>query len=390
MSYNFRLHIPAMPHTIIHEDYSHCAFTGKVLRFGPMMTSRNFEVYHYGIETSEPNATENITLMTKSEWEDLRVVSYMQLHPGLTRDDVLELLANEKGFVGDLGNVGTPLYSEFNKRFREHLQKHYRGMATDIVCMPFGRAHAEAVRGLPVVEVETGIGYPDSYANYRIFESHAHLHHTCGLEKIYQPNNYWFVVPNYYDLLAWPFREQVEKPRIGYFGRICHVKGLDVFVEVAKRFPHVEFVICGQGDGSVYVNQCSNIIYQTPLRGKERGEFLCSLSALIAPSLYIEPFCGVNVEAQLCGVPVLCPDCGAFAETVEQFETGLRCHTLADYCVGVELALHGKFNRRYIRKQGVKKYDMYKVAIQYEQVFRTILDVSNGNNGWYSPESYLI
>ena len=50
-----RLHMPAIPHTITTNEYSHFAFTGKVLRFAPMMISRGFEVYHYGIETSKPN-----------------------------------------------------------------------------------------------------------------------------------------------------------------------------------------------------------------------------------------------------------------------------------------------------------------------------------------------
>ena len=70
-----RLHIPAVCHTIKREEFSHCAFTGKVLRFAPMMRSRGFEVYHYGVETSESGADVNIQLMTKVEWSDLRVKS---------------------------------------------------------------------------------------------------------------------------------------------------------------------------------------------------------------------------------------------------------------------------------------------------------------------------
>ena len=57
-----RLHILAIPHTITRDEYSHCAFTGKVLRFSPMMRSRGFEVFHYGVETSESGADKDINL----------------------------------------------------------------------------------------------------------------------------------------------------------------------------------------------------------------------------------------------------------------------------------------------------------------------------------------
>ncbi len=63
-----RLHLPAIPYTITRDEYSHDAFTGKVKRFSPMMRSRGFEVFHYGIETSDSGANKDIELMTKAEW----------------------------------------------------------------------------------------------------------------------------------------------------------------------------------------------------------------------------------------------------------------------------------------------------------------------------------
>ena len=381
-----RLHIPAIPHTITRDEYSHCAFTGKVLRFAPMMRSRGFEVYHYGVETSTPNATKNIDLLSKQEWEELRIKSYKKLHPELTEEVIKEKLSDEKNFVGDLGNYSTPLYEEFNRRFGMALFANYRSAATDIVCFPFGRAHEDGIKNLNVVTVESGIGYPDSYKNFRIFESHCKLHAAIALEKK-QCQHYWFVVPNYYNILEWPLNLNPEKT-IGFFGRICYIKGCNIVVEVAKKFPHIQFVICGQGDPESYL-KTPNIVYKPPIHGDQRGEFLSSLTALIAPSMYAEPFCGVNVEAQLCGTPVITNDYGAFVETVEQFNTGVFCHTLADYCFAVQMALDGKFDRKYISERAVKLYDMYNVAKKYEYVFKTIMDVSNGKNGWYSPDTHI-
>ena len=109
--------------------------------------------------------------------------------------------------------------------------------------------------------------------------------------------------------------------------------------------------MCGQGDPEPFLKQGSdtgNLKYKPPIHGKERGEFLSELTALVTPSIYIEPFCGVNVEAQLCGVPVISNDFGAFIETLEQFKTGLRFHTLADFGSGVQMALDRQFDRAYV------------------------------------------
>ena len=353
-----RLHLPAIPHTITSSEFSHCAFTGKVLRFAPMMRSRGYVVIHYGVEGSELGG---VDLLSREEWERLRMESHRELYPDR------EITA--RGFVGDLANVGTPLYKEFNRRLRAALLEHYR--KGDIVCLPFGEAHREAIEGLGLLAVESGIGYPQSFLPFRIFESHAQKAWACGREQV-PPHNYWFVVPSYYDVSEWPVGTPT-KPLAGYFGRICRIKGLDVVCEVARRFPHIDFVICGQGEDT-FTHQSVNLRYQPPLHGRERGIWLSQLTCLLAPNIYLEPFCGVNVEAQLCGTPVIAPESGAFVETVEQFKTGLLCHTLADYCKGVQMALDGHFDRRYIHKRA-QRYDMYEVAKQYDYAFKCIADL---------------
>jgi len=195
-------------------------------------------------------------------------------------------------------------------------------------------------------------------------------------------------VPNYYNIQEFPLSLSPRLDRVGCLGRLEVIKGCHIVVEVARRFRHIQFVLCGQGDPSSYLVE-PNVVYQPPIHGAERGEYLGSLIALMAPSKFAEPFCGVAVEAQLCGTPVITSDYGAFPETVEAFKTGVRCHTLADFCWGVQMALNGEFDRKYIRDRAVRKYDMYNVAKQYEYVFKSILDLSNGNGGWFSDKTYI-
>lgn len=382
-----RLHIFAIPHAITRDEFSNCAYVGKVKRFAPMMMSRGFEVYHYGIETSESGATKQIDLLTKDEWQTLRIASYKHLNPTLTDEEVQTRLADPTRFIGELANFSTPLYDEFNRRLRVALQANYRSTKTDIVCLPFGKSHNAAIDGLNVIPVESGIGYDNSSRNYRIFESYAWMHTQLGKENKWG-QNYWFVVPNYFDVNAWPLSLTPHVDTVGFFGRVYSGKGCAVVSAIAKRFPHVRFILCGQGDAKPFMTE-PNVHYKPPIYGEERSKYLGSLQALVAPTQFIEPFCGAAVECQLCGTPAITVDFGAQTETIENFKTGLRCHTLQDFCVGVQMALDGKFDREYIRERAVKLYGMEEVGKKYEYTFKSIMDIHNGKNGWYSPDSYI-
>ena len=383
-----RLHILGLPHTITRDEFSHCAFTGKIQRFSPMMRSVGYEVFHYGVEGSDSGADKNFNVLSLEEWNQLRFISYKIHEPNLKDEEIIKKNNDPATFVGDLGNSTYPLYIEFNKRLTQLLDKNYRSRAIDIICLPFGRGHAQAINNKNYIVVESGIGYPISFCDFRIFESHAWLHCIHGKEDKMCVSNYNFVVPNYFDSKVWKFNSIPKKNTVGFLGRIYSGKGLHTIVEIAKRFPDIDFIICGQGDPMPFLTS-ANIIYKPPIHGNERSDYLGSLSALIAPTTWIEPFCGVAVEAQLCGTPVLTTDYGAQTETVEAFKTGLHCHTLADYCYGVQMALDGKFDREYIRNRAVEKYDMYNIAKKYDYCFKSILDISNGKNGWYAEKTHL-
>jgi glycosyltransferase involved in cell wall biosynthesis len=382
---NIRLHLLGLPHTITNNEYSHCAFTGKILRFSPMMRDRGFEVYHYGIETSTTGANKDIDIFTIKEWEEYKKESYKFLNPNITTEELTDKLTNKTSFVGELANWDTPLYKEFNRRLNIKIIENYRSKRTDIVCITFGPSHEDALRHIDVLCVETGIGYDNSYRDFRIFESYSKLFVSVNHTEL---RNYWFVIPNYYNILEFPLSLIPNKNRIGFFGRITRCKGCVIIVEIAKKFPHIEFILCGQGDPTEYLT-LPNIKYKEPISGNGRAEYLGSLMALLAPSKYSEPFCGVNVEAQLCGTPVITHPYGALVETVEPFKTGMLCRTLADFCFAIQMALDGKFDRKYIHVRAVDKYDMYKIGKQYEYAFKTILELFNNNGGWYSENSHL-
>ena len=368
-----RLHIPAIPYTITRDEYSHDAYTGKVLRFSPMMRSIGYEVYHYGIEGSKSGATKHFDLMTKEEWTELRIKTWQFVDKTLTYEQAKAKNEDPTQIISQLSNWSSPLTKEFNIRFRKYLIENYRSTRTDIICIPLSRTYKDALDNFKCVTIESGIGYSGSYLNYRVFESYSWLSRTLGKEDK-QPNNYWFVVPNYFDTNE--FKLSLEpKKKIGFLGRITELKGCRIIMEIARKFPQLEFILCGQGDPKEFLT-VPNIKYKEPIHGEERSEYLGSCLAVLCLSKYLEPFCGVAVEAQLCGTPVISTDWGAMVETIEQGVTGLRGHTLADYCHGVQMALDGKFDRKYIHDRAVRLYDMYNVAHKYDYVFRSVLDIT--------------
>lgn len=389
MNSSIRLHIPGIPYTLTREEYSHDAFTAKVLKFSPMMRSLGFEVFHYGVESSISGATQSIDLMSLEEWKELRLQTIEAIEK-VSRERAEEINTDPTYLINTLSNWDSPLCNEFCSRFKRELKKNYRSRGTDLVCIPLGKTYAKALSA-DVTVLEIGIGYNHSCCDYRVFESHTWMASVLATEKR-QPHHYWFVIPHFFNTAEFALCETPKK-RVGFLGRLVELKGLRVFGDIAREFPDVEFVMCGQGKPGPFLrSDIPNLIYEPPIHGKERSEFLGSCVAFLHPCLYLEPFGCAPVEAQLCGTPVICSDWGGMSETVEQFKTGLRCHTLADYIFGIKLALQGKFDRKYIRDRAVKTYDMYTLAHNYEYAIKSVLDIHaerSGVKGWYSKKSFL-
>jgi|UniRef100_A0A6C0CZB6 glycosyltransferase involved in cell wall biosynthesis len=383
-----RLHIFGLPYTITRQEFSGDPSTEYILNFGQMMINYNFEVFHYGVETSQPGYTnKNINILTKEEWEKLRIESIM-LKENITYEDAVTYLKNPKNSINELATANTPLCVEFNKRLKLNLQANYRDMTTDIICINRGILYNEALNGINCVVVEIGISDKDSSKSFRIFNSNSCLTSTIAIEKCSSPN-YWFFIPPPFNITDWRFNLNPFSNNIGFLGHISNHKGCHIIVEIAKRFPNTQFTLCGPGDPNIYLS-LPNIVYKSPIYGTERSEYLGQCTAVLLPSTMCEMFSRVAVESQLCGTPVITNNSGAMIEIVKQFRTGLRCNTLADYCHGIKLALDGKFNRVYIRERAAKKYDMYKIGYKYEYALRSIVDVfTPGKKGWYCENSHM-
>ena len=363
------LHLLGVPHTISFDPrYSHCAFTTKVNRFVPMMQSVGYKVLHYG------------TSRIKKDW-----------HIPVLLPEELEIFTGpydpeSPAFIGAADNK--PLYKVFNRALLTQLKREVQ--PHDIVCMPFGWAHDEAVSELwrqtpDVYFVETGIGYEDIMpGTFHIFESSAWMHYHYGKRKASADNNrgndYDWVIPNYFDLTEWKLNTEPGE-YVLYYGRIAECKGLNIVWEIAKRRPDLKFVVCGQGDATPWLT-LPNIEYRPPVHGPARSDLLGKAITVLCPTRYVEPFGGVAVEAMLCGRPVLASVFGAFEETLHP-RACFQCRTLKEWLVAIDWCSvpHGEWFHREIRKHA-EQFDMFKIAEKYDRAFQQISDLQSG--GWYA------
>lgn len=110
-----------------------------------------------------------------------------------------------------------------------------------------------------------------------------------------------------------------------YVARIMKEKGIDDYLEAARRFSRegVVFDVCGQCDDPKYLEMLKNepsIVYH----GLQRDvlPFYEKCSCFVYPSYYPEGMSNVCLEAAACGRPVIVADRAGCRETVDDGKTG--------------------------------------------------------------------
>jgi glycosyltransferase involved in cell wall biosynthesis len=127
---------------------------------------------------------------------------------------------------------------------------------------------------------------------------------------------------------------------LGYFARLCPLKGLDqlvdAFLELKEldKFSNLRLEIAGgmTAEDEPYVEEQRRKLVQAGLADhfsirsninrSQKLEFLKNLTIFSVPARYPEAFGLYVVEAMAAGVPVVLPDCGAFPEIVNTTKGG--------------------------------------------------------------------
>ena len=335
-----RVHILGLPHTEVTRDWDHCAYTAKVRRFTGMLEALGHEPITYSPGGFEGRGEH--VWVPGIEWDHQRVFDRWE-----PSDECWRIMNNA---AVD--------------------QIKIRWQAGDVVGLIAGRCQEQVAAAFPgELVLEWGIGYEGVLENtHHAFESQTWRHYVYGTRGWADGRHFDAVVPNAFDPEDYGVED--DGGYLLFLGRHTPRKGLEVVKELAKTH---RVVTAGQ-DGPL-----PNVDYRGVVLGEDKKKLLGGATAVLVPTLYVEPFGGVAVEAMLSGVPAITTNFGAFTETVEEGVTGFRCDTLREFHEAVEQAPGLRGPR--VRAQAKLRYSVDVVADLYDEWLRRC-QLLHGD-GWY-------
>jgi len=102
--------------------------------------------------------------------------------------------------------------------------------------------------------------------------------------------------------------EHVNSKQILFVGRLEKDKGFDIFCEIAKNNPDLEFVCAGVGSLAPVAKNISNMKLLGFMEHQKLAELYKSSALLLLPSTTQDPFGLVVCESLSYGCPVMCSD----------------------------------------------------------------------------------
>lgn len=349
-----RFHLLAPPNVQTTRDYSLDGFCVATIRMAKLLKKLGHEVLLYGSEENEAPCDELIKVITKEEQETL-----------------LDGIPYQ---YAAMFNQGASIWHLANNRTIEEIKK--RKQSRDFILTISGTAQESIAKAHPdLMTVEYSVGYMSSFSKYRVYQSHVWRAWTTGAQASTDGRLFDEVIPLFYDESEYPFRQKKD-PFVLYVGRVIVKKGIALACEAAKAAKIPLFII-GHGDPSLVTHGAT---YLGTLSDQERNDYMSRASALLSPTLYLEPFGSVAVEAQLCGTPVISTPYGGFVETVEHGKTGFHCSYLGEFVSAIKQA--PSLSPDYIRRRAVEKYSMDRVKADYSRYFHKLNQL--WEDGWYS------
>jgi glycosyltransferase involved in cell wall biosynthesis len=168
-----------------------------------------------------------------------------------------------------------------------------------------------------------------------------------------------------------------ERLNVLWMGRLTRVKRPDRVIELAKRFPEVNFIIAGDGElrEELEAKAAENVHFL----GVQISDLMFSLADIVLLTSDSEGMPLTLIEGQMAGVPAIATDVGSVSEIVGNEVTGFVTSTQLDQIASSLARLLGDSMLRSTmaknsRARAVKKFSIEKMVeshiLVYEQALK--------------------
>jgi glycosyltransferase involved in cell wall biosynthesis len=195
----------------------------------------------------------------------------------------------------------------------------------------------------------------------------------------------WYdvVIPNYFDLAEFEYSDRKDDYFL-FLGRIGPGKGIHIAMQIIEAIDG-RLIVAGPGKivglRAPTSRPISEYVEHVGVVGVEqRKKLLSRAKAVITASTFIEPFCGVQIEAMLSGTPVISTDWGAFTEYNLHGVTGYRCRTFDQFTWAAKNIEN--ISSRSCREWAASNFSTDRVGLMYEEYFGSLKNLHAGE-GFY-------
>ena len=336
-----RFFVLSIPYARTSMDMITCAFVQRTWKLCKVLHKLGHEIIHLGHVDSDVSCSERIHV---------------------TDNDVLkEAYGYVPHDVVPGHSVNDHAFTTFAENSLPEIRK--RAQKDDLVLAMYGWGHkvlCDSLSDLPVHIVEPSIGYPDSFAKYRCYQSSSKMHFERGKRSTYHklleeypdnedifrsslgqalsenmPDHNTVVFPNLYNFEH--FKYSVDKgDYILYLGRIHACKGLEIAFNLAE-YTNMRLIVAGPGDiNTLGFPIPKQVEYVGVADVFMRSALLEKAIAIICPSLYLEPGLGTHIESLFAGTPPVTTNWGAPMDYNDHERVGFRCQDFNDFVVALE------------------------------------------------------